>query len=48
MSMSLFNANTPKLALSVGAYLVASVSVATLAQKKNFSHVFRQLGSHDF
>lgn len=37
--------NNAKMMLSAGAYFLAAYVVASVAEKKNFKHVFRQLGS---
>ncbi|ODV70295.1 hypothetical protein HYPBUDRAFT_180195 [Hyphopichia burtonii NRRL Y-1933] len=36
--------NTQKLALSVSGYLLACLGVVSIAERKKFSHVFKQLG----
>lgn len=39
-----FNPTYSKMLLSVAGYMGASVLVAALADRKNFAHIFKQLG----
>lgn len=36
--------NNKKILLSISGYLLASISIASIAERKNFSHLFKQLG----
>lgn len=44
LAMSTLSPHTSKIFLSVALYLGASLLVASLAEKKKFAHVFKQLG----